>query len=70
MRRSDRLSQQRALYEVVKEIGLGSPAQKTRLAELLDMHLTRRGLCIVTVDERNLLPHPSTLIERDAVETS
>ena len=69
MRRSDRLSQQRHLQAITKQLG-GTAYAQGRLADLLDMHLTRRGLCIVTLDERNLLPHPTLMREAPASESS
>ncbi len=69
MRRSDRIFQQRQLQAITRELG-GSAYAQHRIADLIDMHLTRRGLCIVTIEERNLLPHPTLARDATAAETS
>jgi len=46
----------RRLTAVVKEIVPGSYAAE-RMTQLLDMHLTRNGLAIVTIEERGRLTH-------------
>ena len=52
MRPTTRNDQRRHLEAICAEVVRGT-YQRTRLAELLDMHLQRRGLCIVTTEERN-----------------
>lgn len=68
MRRFTRDEQRVALQAICKELG-GSVYAQQRMADLLDMHLTRRGLCVVTIEERNLLPPPSAM-DSAAAESS
>ena len=55
-RPTTRLEQQRHLLAIAKDITNGA-YQQQRLADLLDMHLQRRGLCVVSVEERRTIQY-------------
>ena len=68
-RPTTRLEQQRHLHAITKRIVRGAyPAE--RFAQLLDMHLTRDGLCVVTLAEKALIPHPTAVHDDEPLETS